>query len=71
MSISVPQRNSRQWSKVRVINLIQTPVFPSRYLLWPARSGEAVMIILNDILLFACAITLVTGIVLTAARLFI
>jgi hypothetical protein len=29
------------------------------------------MIILNDILLFACAITLVTGIVLTAARLLI
>ncbi len=29
------------------------------------------MIILNDILLFAYAITLVTGIVLTAARLFI
>ncbi len=56
---------------MRVINLIQTPVFPSRYLLWPARSGEAVMIILNDILLFAYAITLVTGIVLTAARLFI
>jgi hypothetical protein len=56
---------------VGVINLIQTPVFPARYLLWPARTGEAVMIILNDILLFACAITLVTGIVLTAARLFI
>jgi hypothetical protein len=29
------------------------------------------MIILNDILLFACAISLVTGIVLTAARLLI
>jgi len=36
-----------------------------------AGEREAVLIILNDILLFACAITLVTGIVLTAARLFI
>jgi hypothetical protein len=36
-----------------------------------AGAGEAIMIILNDILLFACAITLVTGIVLTAARLLI
>ena len=33
-----------------------------------AGAGEAVMIILNDILLFACAIALVTGIVLTAAQ---
>jgi hypothetical protein len=36
-----------------------------------AERGCRVMVILNDILLFACAITLVTGIVLTAARLFI
>ena len=58
-------------SPVSVSNSIQTRVSSSRYLLWPAPGGEAIMTILNDILLFACAISLVTGIVLTAARLLI
>jgi hypothetical protein len=65
-----PQRPA-QFAGWSVSNLIQTPVSPSRYLLWPAPGRGAIMMVLNDILLFACAVTLVTGIVLAAVTLLI
>ena len=50
-------------------NFIQTQVSPSATSYGGAGAGEAIMIVLNDILLVACAITLVTGYVLAAASL--